>query len=251
MLRPKPLPPPVRRTFLTAAWRGLAILNFEIDPAILKPYVPRGVELDFFGGKTYVSIVGFQFLDVRLWGAAIPCHSRFEEVNLRFYVARTVGGEVRRGVVFLKELVKRRAVAAVARSAYNENYAVVPMRHRVSGLENSDGPPLAEYQWRTNTTWSGAYVRATGDLELPSQGSLSQFIVEHYWGYSKQRDGGTLEYRVDHPPWRVWSVSESRLECDVAALYGPQFVDALAGPPASALMADGSPVVVYCPERIA
>ncbi len=74
--------------FLTAEWRHLAMLNYEIDPVILRPFVPSGTELDSWNGKTYVSIVGFLFLKTRVRGLAIPFHQNFEEINLRFYVRR-------------------------------------------------------------------------------------------------------------------------------------------------------------------
>src|SRR6266853_4911734 len=109
------------RRFLTAEWRSLAMLNFEIDPAVLRPHVPRGTELDSWGGVGYVSVVGFLFLKTRVLGAPIPGHRNFEEVNLRFYVRRKADGTWRRGVVFIKELVPRRAIAFVARTVYSEN----------------------------------------------------------------------------------------------------------------------------------
>src|SRR5262245_61190897 len=71
--------------FLTAEWRHLAMLNFEIDPHVLKPLVPIGTELDDWQGHTFVSLVGFLFLNTRVFGVAVPGHRNFEEVNLRFY----------------------------------------------------------------------------------------------------------------------------------------------------------------------
>ncbi len=107
--------------FLTAQWRMLVLLNYEIAPEILALFMPRGTELDLWNGKTYVSLVGFQFLDARLLGLAIPFHREFEEVNLRFYVRRRCPDGWRRGVVFVKELVPRVAVASIARWIYHEN----------------------------------------------------------------------------------------------------------------------------------
>jgi hypothetical protein len=91
--------------FLTADWRHLAMLNYEINPNVLQRFVPTGTELDQWKGKTFVSIVGFLFLNTRIRGIAIPFHSNFEEVNLRFYVRRYTKEGWRRGVVFIKELV--------------------------------------------------------------------------------------------------------------------------------------------------
>ena len=113
--------------FLTAEWKNLLFFNYAIDPALLATHVPAGTELDTWEGRTFVSLVGFEFNSTRVWGMAVPLHRSFEEVNLRFYVRR---GE-RRGVVFLRELVPRLAVVAVARGIFGEKYLRTPMTHTV------------------------------------------------------------------------------------------------------------------------
>jgi len=233
--------------FLTAEWRWLAMLNYEIDPAVLQPFVPAGVELDDFDGRTYVSMVGFHFRYAKVRGMAFPWHEHFEEVNLRFYVRRNAGGETRRGVVFIKELVPRWAIAWTARRFYNENYISVPMSHRIHkyGLQRR-----ATYEWTLGGQQNYLEARAECEPCEPADGSLEAFITEHYWGYVKQRDGGTLEYQVEHPRWRVWTAQEADFHCDVARLYGGEFAPFLTHTPASAFIADGSPVSVYPGVRI-
>src|SRR5262245_38215678 len=108
------------KRFLTAEWRDLIMANYEVDPSLLASRVPAGTKLDLHEGKCFVSIVGFMFLDTRVLGFLVPFHVNFEEVNLRFYVRREVGEETRRGVVFVKEIVPRFAIAAVARTLYGE-----------------------------------------------------------------------------------------------------------------------------------
>jgi len=65
--------------FLTAEWRDLAMLKYEIDPAVLRPLVPAGTELDGWDGRTFVSVVGFRFLRTRVRGVPVPGHRDFEE----------------------------------------------------------------------------------------------------------------------------------------------------------------------------
>src|SRR5258706_244286 len=119
-------------TFLTATWCDLAMLNFAVDPAVLAPLVPAGTELDVWNGSAFATVVGFRLLDTRVLRVAVPGHRDFDEVNLRFYVRRNANGDWRHGVVFVKEIVPRRAVAWMARAIYNENYVAMPMRHEVS-----------------------------------------------------------------------------------------------------------------------
>lgn len=239
-----------RRPFLTAEWRFLAMLNFRVDPAVLHPYVPGGTELDTWQGEALVSVVGFRFLDTRLLGVPVPFHRDFDEVNLRFYVRRRVASEVRRGVTFIREIVPRRAIAAIARLAYNEPYVACPMRSRTPSAPDVEEAGAVEYAWRCGGGWHRLGLRAAGGAALPGPESEGGFITEHYWGYTRQRDGGTIEYEVRHPPWRVWAVEDARLECDVARLYGPAFAESLSGAPRSAFLADGSAVSVHRPRRL-
>ena len=235
--------------FLTAEWRHLLMLNYAVDPAVLRPLVPRGTELDEWEGTTYASMVGFLFLETRVMGIAIPFHVRFEEVNLRFYVRRRGPEGWRRGVVFVKEIVPRAAIAGVARVLYNEPYVALPMRSRV---EMSGDGGTVEYGWRHRGSWCALRASVRGAPRPLVPGEEAEFITEHYWGYTRQRGGGTAEYRVEHPSWRVWPAETASFTgCDVAALYGPHFAESLTLPPKSAFVADGSPIVVRRGRRIA
>jgi uncharacterized protein YqjF (DUF2071 family) len=227
--------------FLTARWVDLAMVNYEVDPALLRALVPAGTELDLWSGRCLVSVVGFQFLETRVLGLAMPFHRHFEEVNLRFYVRRTVDGEVRRGVVFVKEIVPRRAIAWIAKAVYNEKYIALATSH---GDATIDGRRTLSYGWRFQGAWCRLAVTLEGGSFVPADDSEEAFVTEHYWGYTTQRDGSTLEYKVEHPRWNVWKGSDPELICDTAALYGPAFGSFLSGPPTSCFVADGSAVIV-------
>ena len=219
------------------------MLNYVVDPAILAAHVPCGTELDLWQGEALVSMVGFRFLQTRLLGVPVPFHRDFEEVNLRFYVRRCVDGEWRRGVTFIRELVPRRAIAWTARAIYNEPYLALPMRHRIADGE-------FEFSWKFAGAWHRLGAAVCGEPEPMAPGSEAEFIFEHYWGYTRQRDGGTVEYAVEHPRWRAWTAERSWIECDVGALYGAPFVAPLSGAPRSAFVAEGSPVTVRRAVRI-
>lgn len=238
------------RPFLTARWESLILLNFVCPERLLEPLVPQGTDLDPWHGQAMVSLVGFRFVDTRLQGVAVPRHRTFEEVNLRFYVRRKMpDGSMRRGVVFVRELVPRIAIATVARVVYNEPYRAVPMGHRVDLDERSGGS--VSYSWR----FRGAPYELRASVDGPAQplraASEAEFITEHYWGYTRQRDGGTIEYQVDHPAWPVWSAVDAEYSSPESdALYGPAFSEVLRGTPCSSMVAVGSEVTVYSGTRI-
>lgn len=237
-----------KNPFLTAEWRWLAMLNYEVPPEILLRRLPRGVELDLWQGRALVSLVGFRFLHAKVMGMALPGHRDFDEVNLRFYVKRKMPDGWRRGVVFVRELVPRPLIAAVARICYGEPYLAVPMRHRIE----PDGglPRLVEYGWSFRGSACHLRVETDGNPRPLRAGEEAEFITEHYWGYTARRDGSSSEYEVAHPSWRVMDVRDASFSAPVGELYGAEFLEFLQGPPASALLAEGSDVTVYQGGRV-
>lgn len=237
------------RPFLTARWESLVMLNYPCPREVLEPLVPAGTELDTWQGVPLVSLVAFLFADTRLTGVPVPFHRTFEEANLRFYVRRiAAGGEQRRGVVFIRELVPKPAIAATARWAYNEPYLAVPMSHRIALSERTGGH--AAYDWRYDGSAYGLLARVTGAATAFEPGSEAEFITEHYWGYTRQRNGGTLEYRVEHPRWHGWATRDASFCGAGAPLYGSAFGPVLSALPQSAFVAVGSPVKVHRGRRI-
>lgn len=222
------------------------MLNFAVQPEIVAPLVPPATELDFEDGETFVSVVGLLFLDTRFLGLPVPRHRDFEEVNLRFYVRRKSADTWRRGVVFIRELVPRRAVALVARTFYGERYLALPMKHEIKHVDRSID---VEYSWRRGRKWESLKMTATGEPQAIAAGTHAEFITEHYWGYTSLRSG-CGEYRVEHPRWKIWNASDFELNADVATLYGQQFAETLNHPPRSAFIADGSPIIVRQRELI-
>jgi uncharacterized protein YqjF (DUF2071 family) len=214
------------------------MLNFAVDPAVLASHVPVGTELNTWNGSTFVSVVGFRFLKTKLLGIPIPFHRNFDEVNLRFYVRRREGNEWRHGVVFVKEIVPKWAVSFVANQIYSENYVTHPMRSEIQI------PGQVRYSWQHQGEWDAVEGMAEGEPYLPAAGSQEQFITEHYWGYTRQRNG-TSEYHVSHPTWTVRKCAEPKLRCRIAMLYGSEFVPYLAKEPASAFVIDGSAITVH------
>ena len=224
--------------FLTAKWKDLIMANYEVDPSLLASRTPPGTEIDLQDGKCFVSLVGFMFLETRVLGLPIPFHVNFEEVNLRYYVKRETDEETRRAVCFVKEIVPRFAIAAVARVIYGEPYECWSMSHERT--ETSVG-----YDWSKGGCSNRLSVEIDESVGVPVSGSHGEFIIEHYWGYTKRGGSRVDEYKVEHPKWELFSVKNELIDVDFGATYGEEFAFLSTERPYSVLLAKGSEVSVY------
>jgi len=234
-----------KAVFLTAKWEYLVMLNYEVPPAILAPYLPKGTQLDLYNGKALVSLVGFLFKDTKVFGLQWPYHTNFEEVNLRFYVKRNEGNKWKRGVAFVSEIVPKHIIAWMANALYNEHYSRMPMKHQAH-IEN-DFLQL-NYEWQNNKQWNSLKVKALNRPIPIAKDSAEEFIFEHYWGYNQLNKNTLIEYGVEHPCWDVYPVSNFELNADIAGLYGNEFLPYLTKEPHSIMLAKGSAVTIRKPS---
>jgi uncharacterized protein YqjF (DUF2071 family) len=227
--------------FLKAHWENLVMANYEVNKNLLQPYLPNGVEIDLFEGKAYVSLVGFMFKNTSLFNLPIPFLGTFEEINLRFYVKRTEGDNIKRGVVFINETVPYKPVAWLANKLYKEHYIAIPTKNKIS---ISPQIKSIRYDWKINQNWNFIKVEASNHKEAMLPGSVEEFIFEHYYGYTKINEEQSQEYRVNHPRWEVNKVLDYAIDCDFKAMYGEAFSHLSNLQPNSVILAEGSEVSV-------
>lgn len=227
--------------FLKANWENIIMANYEIDPEILEPFLPKGVELDLYNGKSYVSLVGFMFKKTKLFNVPIPYFGTFEEINLRFYVQRKEAGITKRGVVFINETIPYPIVAWMANKLYKEHYTVVPTRHSIT---NDLDSKKVKFEWKLNNSWNSIYVEASNESHKMKTETLEKFIYEHYFGYTKIDGNNTEEYRLQHPSWKINTVLDFKIDCDFEAMYGKAFSVLNTIKPEAVLIAEGSSVKV-------
>ena len=223
--------------FLEAEWRWMAVVNYPAPEALLRPLLPQGLEPDTWQGSAWVSLAALQFLRPRAFGVPLLFPRSFAEVNLRTYV-RGPGLE-RRGLVFLEEVVSSPVVALGARLVQNKQYRCAPMRHSRAQQEMET---VVEYAWSVLSHWNRLTLAVGGDPTVPEPGSAADFFTQHYRGFGRSREGRTVSYEVEHPPWRSWE-AVPRLE-GAARSFDERFASLLAEKPASAFLIEGSPVVV-------
>lgn len=238
----------MKSIFLKAEWRKLIMINYEVDPEILKPYIPKHTELDLYNGKCLVSVVGFMFLNTKVKGIKIPFHINFEEVNLRFYIThKTPSSEIKRGTTFIKEIVPKYAITFIANTFYKEKYSTLPMSH--SNKELDDHLEI-RYSWNFRNNVNSIYCKAKNMLQDIQEHSLEEFITEHYWGYTKLSPTKTSEYGVEHPRWQTYPLIDFNVNVDFESVYGKPFADLIHQNPHSVLLAEGSVINVRSGRKL-
>ena len=219
------------------------MVNYEVEPELLNEFVPNGTEFDFHDTKCFASLVCLKFLDTKVLGISVPFHVDFEEVNLRFYVKCKKGKEVRKGVVFVKEIVPRNAIAFVARAIYGEPYEAWEMSSKNSENE-------LDYHWSKGEINNRVHIEFVKELGVPPANSHSGFIIERHWGYTKRRGNKTDEYKVEHPKWKLFAVNYAEIDVDFGKTYGAKFGFLSEQKPYSVLSTKGSEISVYRGERL-
>lgn len=228
-------------SFLKAEWRRLALMNYEVDPQILKPYLPYKTELDVWNNTHYVSLVGFMFLNTKVFGIKFPFHSNFEEINLRFYVRYKEDHQWKRGVVFVREIVPKAAITLIANSIYKEHYATRKMFH--SWLSKGE-TMITQYGFYQDGRQNLFSLESSQTSAPIAENSETEFITEHYWGYSRVNDTKTVEYEVTHPSWEAYDVYKYEINLDFEASYGKDFRFLNDQEPKSVMLAEGSAITV-------
>jgi uncharacterized protein YqjF (DUF2071 family) len=237
---------------MQAEWRQLVMLSYAVNPSLLSSWVPEPLELNFWKGKTFITLVGLMNRNVRVVGIPVPFHRSFEQVNLRFYVRRKTEAGFRPGVMFIKQIVPREVIAAAARQIYREHVISLPMKHDFQlnpKVQRGDRFSI-RYSWKVKNEWMEIAAETKGEPFEPKKNSLERFIAERYWGYSGLASREVIEYHVEHPPWIVRNVQQVKLNGDFANFYGKTIGKILKSSPDLAFVATGSKAYLFTPLKI-
>ncbi len=218
----------------------MVLVNIEAPEAVLRPIIPPPLELDHWRGKAYVSVVGLCMDAVRVRGWRVPGFTAHAQVNFRTYVRF----RDRAGVWFIRQLVASRLMAAVARWAYAEPFATVPINTRVTAA-----PETVTVEYRIARRWRMA-ATAGAAQGLPRPGSAEAFFQQRFVGYRLNRRRQLTAFQVEHPAWHNRNVDAFDWDLDLGALYGPAWAAVSRRHPESVLYASGSAVAVYAPQRV-
>jgi len=80
-------------------------------------------------------------------------------------------------------------------------------------------------------------------------GSKEEFILEHYYGYTRISSTASEEYKVEHPRWQIHKVDKAEINCDFETMYGKEFSHLSSLQPSSVMLAEGSAIAVKWKRR--
>ncbi|HZE72055.1 MAG TPA: DUF2071 domain-containing protein [Pyrinomonadaceae bacterium] len=177
------------------AWGKLLFMHWRIEARVLRPLIPKRLEIDTFDGSAWIAITPFTMWDIRAlppFLPAIPGLSSMHEMNVRTYVHK----DRVPGVWFFSLDANSAAAVLAARTFFFLPYYHAEMELDQDGNKikyssvRSDDPP-AELQ----ATWT------IGErLPFSHPGSLEFFLTERYCLYS-ERGGNLYRGRIHHEPW--------------------------------------------------
>ena len=230
------MPPP--RPFLTARWSNLVLLTFEVPEQLVRSHVTADIDLDRWNGRTHVSLVALEMLDVRVLGLRIPGFTTHPQVNFRVYVRPHAAP----AVWFVRELVPSRLIAAVGRLLYREPFQAARLEARFA--ESADDV-TAEYRFGPGAHRYHVLVTGSRSAAVPPTTSFEHYLKERTSGCRTDRQRRLQTFRVQHPPWAVREVMRVDYDVDFGALYGQEWSFLNDRKPVSVIFAVGSEVAVY------
>ncbi len=228
-------------SLINAIWSNIVFLNYEIDPKLLDRFIPKGVELDYFEDKCFVSVIGLNFSNIKILGVPDPIHPSFPEINFRFYVKRKIGSEIRKGVVFIKEYISRPILAGAAKLLFGENYAVSEVEYLQIGQNIS---------YVVNKDRKNSFSIIKDSIPTQNYSDIEEFLINRPWGYSQHFLLGSLEYHVEHPHWQIFPIANYKIAYHFDILYSKEFEFLNDEKPFSVYFLEGSQISINMRGKI-
>ena len=188
-------------------WSNLLFAHWRVPVELLRPLIPRELEIDTFDGEAWLGLVPFHMTGVRpAWCPALPFVSEFHETNIRTYV-HFKGRDP--GVWFISLDAACRIALEVARWKWHLNYYHSEMELVRDGnnvrycSRRVDGRSPRRAEVDISATIGEALNPQPGVSVEP--GTLEHFLAERYVLYADDHRGRLLRGRVHHSPYPLRS----------------------------------------------
>lgn len=204
MDRLSPTRRPAERAVQYQRWQSLLFLHWHVPVEILRPLIPKPLEIDTFNGSAFVGLVPFTMRNVRpVWSPSVPGISNFHEANVRTYV-HLAGKDP--GVWFFSLDAASPVAVLIARTLWRLPYFLARM--------SLTPGPGRRIEYRTRRLYPGPLpadacflYEPTGECAPAATGTPEHFLAERYILYTEKSPGNLLLGRVHHPPYPLQPAS--------------------------------------------
>ena len=227
----------------------IVVLDIRIDPKILLPRVPKGLELNYHDDKAYVSLVGRFLNDVKMARFPFLASRGFAELDLRFYVKRQSGPREIKGTCVIKDYVPNAYGSWMLSTLFKTSLGRMEMSRQASGFGKRGLAPKIDYKWKVGEFQNRIMIKGRSLMRKTGPETQIGFILNHKHEFAT-RNSKTVQYRVQRPPWIVWDAAQACFQCDARNLFGQEFAKTLAGRPSSVFIAEGSPMTIFEPTPV-
>jgi uncharacterized protein len=196
----RPWPMPTTPWVMHMRWCDLLFAHWPVPASSLRPFIPKGLELQTFGGMAWIGVVPFRMENVRpRLVPPVPGLSAFPELNVRTYVT----AEGMEGVWFFSLEAGQPIAVRIARALFHLPYMDANM-----GCVDT-GRAIVYSSRRTHkgelpAQFEGRYG-LSGAIYQSQKGSLEHWLTERYCLYSADGKGQIWRGHIHHQPWPLQS----------------------------------------------
>jgi uncharacterized protein len=174
-------------------WHDLLFLHWPIRPDVIRPMIPRPLDLDTFDGWCWIGVVPFRMTGVR--PRYFPLPLAFPELNVRTYV-KTPG---RSGVWFFSLDAASWIAVRAARAWYGLPYYDARMSVQMEG--DAIRYQSARIHNRAAPTEFSASYRPTAPAYRAAAGTLDHWLTERYCLYVTGKRDRIFYGDIHHETW--------------------------------------------------
>jgi len=197
-------------------WQDLLFAHWRVDPSVLRPLLPSGLELDLRDGEAWLGVVPFQMTGVRpRFTPVLPGISAFPELNLRIYVR--AGGHA--GVWFFSLDAASRLAVRAARATFHLPYFDAAMECDVAADGSVTYASRRTHRDVVSAELRGRY-RPVGPVFSAAPGTLEHWLTERYCLYSADPKGRLYRGDIAHAPWPLQPAQAEWDTCRMTGLLG-------------------------------
>jgi len=179
-------------------WHEISFFHWSCEPNVLRHRLPRGLTVDTFEGKAWLTLTPFLLVGLRPPGWPKALSLTFPEMNLRTYVVGPSGP----GIWFFSLDAARLSAVLGARTTFGLPYFWADMAVETGPTQNF---------YFSRRSKAKAAIRIEKGTRISEQSALDVFLTDRlrlYSMYFRQ----LITAPVEHPPWELNRVRILQLE---------------------------------------